>query len=328
MKWSLATLTALVVAVLVFPVWDARQATAVAATPTPAALQYDEIMRTVIPPATPPAVGTFATDYQTAAAATPMAKPPSFNPFAMKAYYQQLQSMATAIHLARYTFYKGWIRRDDPVAQTATIEKCDRHQYVKLDLAKQTYTSITAADACTTPVQPMGGPPQATHEAPGTVDLTASTTNTNLGPMTIDGIATTGFDRSVDVKMSNATGSCRNMEMNLAVTQYVANVSVPHRFCPLPRGMNPMEAAGAMQQGCKPTYVGTGQSGDFNLDTMGVNVGTADRLVMYSKMAPAAGGRGMGFGMITERGNVKWFGGSQADALFQIPAGFTQTQGP
>ncbi len=328
MKWTLAAFAALAVAAFLTPAFQAGSGAAVAATPTPAALQYDEITRMVFPPATPPAPGTFAVDYQLAAAATPAPKAPSFNfgtmlnPAAARAYAEQMQQMAFALHLVRYTFYRGWIRRDDPVARTATIEKCDQHQYVKLDLANKTYATITAQAACSTPMQPMGAPMQASREAPGTVDLTTTATSKNLGPMTIDGVATTGWDRSVDVKMSNATGSCRNGDFNMNVTQYVSNVNVPHRFCPLPHGMNPLEAAGAVQGGCKPAIAGA-QSGDFNLDTMGIGVGSGDALVMFSGMSTAAGPKN-GAGMFVERGNVKWLGGADAASLFEIPAAFTQ----
>jgi hypothetical protein len=331
MKWTLAAFAALAVAAFLSPALQSGSSAAAAATPTPAALQYDEITRTVIPPATPPAPGTFAADYQTAAAATPMPKLPGFNMGtlfnvgALKAYGQQLQQMVNGLHLTRYTFYKGWIRRDDPIARTATIEKCDQRQYIKLDLANKTYTMITAAGS--TPMQPMGGVPQPSREAPGTVDLTATATSNNLGPMTIDGIATTGWNRSVEMKMTNATGSCRNADFNMNVTQYVSSINVPHRFCPLPHGMNPMEAAGAMQGGCKPTVEGA-QGSDFNLDTMGSSGGSADDLVMFSRMSAGGGTQGpAGFGMIVERGNVTWFGGADAAALFEIPAGFTQAPG-
>ncbi|MBV8155900.1 MAG: hypothetical protein JOY98_15895, partial [Candidatus Eremiobacteraeota bacterium] len=40
-----------------------------AAEPTPAAFQYDEITRMIMPPATPPAPGTFQADYQAVASA-------------------------------------------------------------------------------------------------------------------------------------------------------------------------------------------------------------------------------------------------------------------
>jgi hypothetical protein len=334
MKWTLAALAALALAAFLPSAFSSDATVAAAATPTPAALQYDEISRMVVPPATPPAPGTFAADYQVAASATPIPKLPGFNlglmfnPAAQKAYAQQMQAMVAQLHLTRYTYYRGWIRRDDPIAQTAEIEKCDRHQYIKLDLANKTYTSMTAEAACATPQMPMPGPPQQASggEAPGTVDLTTTVNNTDLGPLTLDGIPTTGYDRSVEVKLSNATGSCRNGDFKLTVRQYVSNVRVPHRFCPLPKGLNPLTAAGAASPGCKPSVNGVA-NGNFSVDTMGVDVGSLDNLVMFSRMSADAGGHAQGLGMFVERGNVRWFGGHDAEALFAIPPGFTPASG-
>ncbi|HEU5480331.1 MAG TPA: hypothetical protein VFU90_10885 [Candidatus Tumulicola sp.] len=331
MKWTLAGLAALAVAAFLPPAFNTGATVAAAATPTPAALQYDELTRMVIPPATPPAPGTFAADYQVAASATPIPKLPSLNfgmminPAAAKKYADQMQAMAAQVRVTRYTFYRGWIRREDPVARTAEIEKCDRHQYIKLDLANKTYTSISAEAACATPQAAMPGPPQASGEAGGTVDLVTTVTNTDLGPMTLDGIPTTGFDRSVELKLTNATGSCRDGDLKMTVRQYVSNVKVPHRFCPLPKGMNPLSAAGS-SPGCKPKIAGL-ENGNFSIDTMGVDVGSLDNLVMFSRLSADVGGRGAGFGMFVERGNVRWFGGQDAEALFVIPPGFTQTSG-
>lgn len=330
MKWSMPAIAALATAAAFSPVWHCGDGAAAAATPTPAALQYDEIVRTVIPPATPPAPGTFSADYAVAAAATPQPKPKMnfgmmFNQAAAKAYAEQMMQMANALHLARYTYYRGWIRRDDPIAQTATIEKCDKHQYVKLDLAKRTYSTIEQSAACATaPMQapgPTGAPAQ---EAPGTVDVSASVNSTSLGPLTIDGIATTGWNRDVDVKMANATGSCRNAELKMGMQQYVSTIKVPHRFCPLPRGLSALAAAGATQGGCRPKLDTAG--GNFDIDSAGLGVGASDNLVLFSTMSAGSGPRGQTMGFFIERGNVRWFGGRDAEALFEIPAGFTQAE--
>lgn len=328
MKHSLWGIAALAAAAFFAPLWHSGPAVAVAATPAPAALQYDEITRTVMPPATPPAAGSFAADYAVAAAATPLPALPKlnlglmFNPGAQKAYADRMMQMANELHLSRYTYYRGWIRRDDPAAQTATIEKCDRHQYVKLDLAKRTYSTIEASVACATPSQPSMAPAAPSREEPGTVDVSATAASTSLGPLTIDGIATTGWKRDVEVKLTNATGSCRNADLTMSVQQYVSTMKVPHRFCPLPRGgLSPLAAAGATQGGCTPKFVAA--NGSFDLDSAGLGVGTGDDLVMFSSMSPGAGPRGQTLGLIVERGNVRWIGGRDAAALFEVPAGFT-----
>ena len=326
MKWSIAAVAALA-AVVLSVVSHPGQKVAVAATPTPAALQYDEIMRTVLPPATAPPAGSFSADYAVAAAATPIPplQKPNFgmmiNPAAARAYAEKMQAMANAMHLARYTYYRGWIRRDDPVTQTATIEKCDKHQYVKLDLAKRTYTSIDESAACASvPAQPMMPPAAPEQEQPGTVDVSATVNNASLGPLTLDGVATTGWNRDVEVKLSNATGSCRNADLKMSLVQYVSSIKVPHRFCPLPRGrMSPLAAAGVAPGGCTPKI---DPAHSFDIESAGLGVGSGGELVMFSTMS-AGGARGQSFGMFVERGNVRWLGGHDAAALFEVPAGFT-----
>lgn len=306
---------------------------AVAATPTPAALAYDEITRMILPPATPPAPGSFQNDYAAIvnassgqSQANEQARAgglagmvgrmmggnvPGGNPMAMM----------TAGHLMRYTYYRGWMRTDDPVGQTATIEKCDEHRYITLNLAKKTYAIANARPACATPAMPMEGRGRApAAQEPGTADLTMTSTAQSLGPMTIDGIATDGSDSSMHASMTNATGSCRDGSFSMSVIQYVSQIRVPRPYCPLPRTMSaaPMGAMGA-GGGCKPTVHASG--GGF--------INPADRLVMYSRIPVGAGGNGgngAGMNMVIERGNVKWFGGAPAEALFAIPPGFQQEQ--
>lgn len=326
MKWSIPAIGAVAAAAFLAPVSHAGQSAAAAATPTPAALQYDEITRSVLPPTTPPPPGSFSADYAVAVAATPPSMPKMnvgmiFNQAAAKAYAEQMQQMANALHLTRYTYYRGWIRRDDPVAQTATIEKCDKRQYVKLDLAKRTYTTIDESAACATPSTLPAAPPAAPSQAePGTVDVSATASNTSVGPLTIDGIATTGWNRDVEVKLANATGSCRNADLKMSMIQYVSTIKMPRRFCPLPRGMSPLAAAGAAQGGCTPKI--DTANGNFDIESAGLGVGSSDNLVMFSTMS-VGGGKSAAMGFFVERGNVRWIGAHDAAALFEIPAGFT-----
>jgi hypothetical protein len=156
----------------------------------------------------------------------------------------------------------------------------------------------------------MGGAPS--QEQPGTVDMTMTGTSKGLGPLTIDGIATVGSDNDMSMTMANATGSCQNGSFSTSMTKYVSQIHVPRPFCPLPRTMT----AGGMAQrnaGCAPRMHFSGTGNVMN---------DGDRLVMYSLMKFNAG-RGGG-AMVIERGNVKWFGGAQADALFSIPPDFTK----
>jgi hypothetical protein len=352
-KRASLALGVLALVAFLWPGWTPQKNVAVAATPTPVALQYDQITRMVIPPATPPAPGQFQGDYAAIVgtlpspaangdAATPTPQPPkrggiggllgavmgaapggepgSGNP--MMAGLDKMRKGS----LTRYTYYKGWIRTDDPVAQTAVISKCQEHQYITLDLAKKTFTMTTTKPACdTAPPMPMGPRhPQVENEAPGTVDMTVSNSLQTIGPMTIETIATTGYDNTMQMSMTNATGSCNNSSIGMNMEQYVSKIAIPHAYCPLPHSTysgNPSDVV--VHGGCKPKMHVTGT---------GTGMLEMNNLVMFSKMSfnAAAGGGGDshmgGFAAITERGNVKWLSGAPADALFTVPPGFTPAQ--
>ncbi len=324
---------------------------AVAATPTPVALQYDQIVRMVIPPATPPAPGSFQADYAVitggpagasadASAATPTpapkhggigsllstvmgGQPPNGgSPDESGGNFGGAMDAMRKGTLTRYTYYKGWLRTDDVVHQTAVISKCQEHEYITLDLAKKTYTMTNTKPACdTTPQMPMGPrSPQVENEASGTVDMTITNTAQNLGPLTIEAIATTGFDHALQMSMTNATGSCANNSMGMNLEQYVSKIPLPHQYCPLPRGAGSYDPSSVVVHGgCKPTVHASGNaSGMFDMD----------KLVMFSKMTLNAAGLQShmgGFAQVTERGNVKWYSGATADALFTVPPGFTKS---
>jgi len=330
MKWTLGVFGAVVAVALLAAAARWEPVPVAAATAPPAALQYDEISRPLVPPNTPPPPGSFAADYQAAATAqTP--KPHGFNPFTAVHDAQEMMKAVTAGRVTRYAFYNGWIRRDDVNAQTATIEKCDRHQYITLDLGKRTYSITTQTPPCPAPSQYSGMPP--VHGAgggSGSVDVTVSATTTNLGPMTIDGIDTAGVDRAIELKMSNATGSCRNgmagMDVTVDAREYVSQISVPRRFCPLPpsTSLTDLFTRYGLGNGCTPAFHSE-QGGNAAPFLPGAESGKT--LVLYSSSTlgvPNAPKQAGGFGMVVERGNVKTLTPAEARALFEIPAGFTQ----
>jgi hypothetical protein len=345
MKRATIVFAAIALAAFFAPGLNGQRGAAVAATPTPAALQYDEINRVVMPPATPPAPGTFADDYAAimASVSSGGGQPAPAHrglggmlgavlggsaPGAGAGGAGGMMGMMGAGHLVRYTYYNGWIRTDDPLAQTATIEKCAEHQYITLNLAAKTYTITNTQPPCPPAASPMGRPMQGQTEqaAPGTVDMTIKSSNQDLGPLTIDNIATTGSQGSIDMSMANATGSCHDGDFGMNITQYVSQIAEPRAYCPLPRSAtSPAAMMSRMQGGCKPTMHMQGSGGNPFAE------GGLGRLVIYRRMAMSSGsmggggGRGLsGMNMVMERGNVKWLSGAPADALFQVPAGFTQ----
>jgi hypothetical protein len=343
---------ALAAAVVGTALWQTH---AGAAAKKPVALQYDEIVRMAIAPNTPPPPGAFQTDYATimsgvstttatAPPATPTPAPkrhglfgvlqqvvtgaPSGddgnsqsdqsgdgNPYvanAMKAMKKMQQGSLT-----RLTFYKNWLRTDDPVNRTATISKCDIHQFISLDLAHKTYSINNTAPKCPpSNVPAYGGPGRTTveNEAPGTGDITFKNSATNLGPKTLDGIPTIGWDRAMEYASTNSTGSCTNGDFKMMTLAYVSQIVPPRRYCPLPAGSAPSSPESVIVHGgCKPR-MHNAMSGFGSI---------SDRLEMYLKMT-YGGQAGQAPAVVTERGNVKWYEQPQADALFSVPPGFTK----
>ena len=286
-------------------------------TPTPVGLQYDEINRMAIPPATPPPPGAFAPDY--AAIINPPAQansddqPDAEAAAAMKAMGIKMPGGMPNFmkgDLKRWAFYKGWIRVDDVVAKTAEIRKCDLHQFIELDLNKKTYrlSDQSAADAAAA----QGG--QGQRMGPGTAVFTVKRVGTALGPMTLEGVATKGYHSSLAMNMTNASGSCEKGSGSTSFeTQYVSGIHEPRAFCPMNRN-----EFGMAMGGCKPT---------MKMQNSGA-IPPRERLVMYSKVAtlpPGASDESAAVSaFVTERGNVKVLFMPDATALFTIPRDFTK----
>lgn len=235
-------------------------------------------------------------------------------------------------HVVRYTYYtaNNWVREDDPLEQTATISKCRQHQFISLDLAKKTYrVSDTTPKGCpTTPGQPEApAKAETATPQPGTVDLTLTSTTSNLGAKNLSGVRTTGSQGSFEMAMTNATGSCRNGDVKASFVSYVSGIKRPAAYCPLatpkyvPSAPVDIERHGG---GCKPTlHVKGGASAN-------IPGSQADLLEMYTLMTITSGGNAKQaqsnkpFSTLLERGNLAWLSQGQADPLFEIPSGFTE----
>ncbi len=304
-----------------------------------AGLQYDEIVRMVLAPATPPPPGSFADAYAQVMAdaqAQPSAEPAKHHGGLaglmsnISNMGQQVQQAANQVqtlmkngHLTRLAYYNGWVRTDDPVNKTATIDKCREHQLIQLDLAHKTYKTVDTQgkpQACPTPAMPAANQRQEINEAPGTVDLSIASTAKGLGGLNIQGVPTTGSVDTTKMSMTNATGSCKNGSFEVQSTRYVSNLRVPRRYCPMPKttvaASTPVEAV--VHGGCKPAIKG-GATGAYWMRT-------GDRLELYDSMAMMSGENSGRFQTVTQRGNVNWLTKSQADALFSVPSDFTQAQ--
>lgn len=355
---AFASLVAL--SILAAPTKHGSVAVAATPTPTPVALQYDEISRFIVAPATPPAPGSFGEDFALAMSASPMPGSPGSNAATPAPKHHGLgglvggmipgmsggnpgdasaggppvgamsmMNMMRTGRLMRYTYYytKGWIREDDPIAQTATISKCNEHIFITLDLAKKTYTQMSTqpqGSNCFEMPAMDGGRPGArapqTNAAPGTEDLAISAKSQNLGPKTIEGIATTGSSADMSMAATNATGSCQNAQFSMSTVKYISEIGKPRAYCPLSSrpavATDPTQVAA--QGGCKPAIHGSPAS------MSGMNSNKLEMYILLNYSSQES--RGHAVGMLTERGHVAWLYKPQADQLFSIPPDFTAAQ--
>lgn len=300
-------------------------------TPTPVAIAYDEITRMAFAGVTPPPVGSFSGDFQRIMSAAQNPAPDTADTDQMPPQVQAIlrghmgaagnpmasMQMGT---LKRYTFYwvKGWIRIDDPVAQTATIYKCKEHQTIYLDLAKKTYRLVTGTGDTDDKTASGGTSPYPPEMmAPGTAKMTVNAKSSALGPKTVEGIATHGYDSTNAVSMTNATGSCRNGSFNSHVLEYISNINEQRPYCPLPgRAFSGASQYGGPAGGCKP---------DVTARHSGSAHPPANKLAMY-RLSEFGAGQGQGGAMVLERGHVTWLYNPDIPPVFNIPADFKQQQ--
>ncbi|NNM98900.1 MAG: hypothetical protein HKL91_03765 [Candidatus Eremiobacteraeota bacterium] len=309
-------------------------------TPTPVALQYDQITRMLMPAATAPPPGSFDESYQQLMAiadATPSPSPAHHGFSGLGGMLARgmmkhaigaadsLPSMMAMMRdgsLERVTFYKKWVRTDLPLQHTATIEKCDRHETIYLDLAKKTYRVVKDGEGCggaTVTPAPMGNMPgNMTNMAPGTATMTLSTTQRDLGTKMLEGFRTHGTQARIAMTTTRATGSCHNGSSGMTIVRYISGIDRWRAYCPLPSasGMPPLSVSGAIDRGgCKPQVVTKGGA------AVGLMSG-GGKLALYRLMEMQAGS-GESVGSLLERGNIRWLYRPEAKRLFSIPSDFT-----
>uniref|UniRef100_E6Q2J1 Uncharacterized protein n=1 Tax=mine drainage metagenome TaxID=410659 RepID=E6Q2J1_9ZZZZ len=310
-------------------------------TPTPVALQYDQIVRMLMPSATAPPPGSFDESYRqlmAIAEATPSPAPAhrGFSGFGgmlargmMKhamGSVSSVQSMMATMRdgsLERMTYYKNWVRTDFPVQHTATIEKCDLHETIYLDLAKKTYRiakdNAGCGGATASPAPMPNMPGTMMNMAPGSATMTLSATQSDLGTKMLEGYRTHGSQARITMSMTGATGSCRNGSSGMTIVRYLSGIDKWRAYCPLPRvpGMPPISVQGAIDRGgCKPRVV-TKSGAAFGLMAGGA------QLALY-RLLEMQNGSSATIGSLLERGNIRWLYRPEAERLFSIPSDFTR----
>lgn len=235
-------------------------------------------------------------------------------------------------HLLRYAYYNGWERIDDLIDQTATIRKCDMGEVYRLDLAHKTYSVYDPNS------EPIAAPPPATRAAtpvtvstpapPGTAVAVITSATKTLGPLRIENQPTNGYSQTMSFATTQSTGSCRDASASVTMQQYISGIDQPAvAFCPARRAPvpeSPADLAAPPQPagGCRPTLelhnsgspIPTGKLALYTLMTMNASGGATP--APSSSAAP-------GIGFLTERGNLKTLGATDA-ALFSVPSDFTR----
>ena len=223
-----------------------------------------------------------------------------------------------------YYYMGNWEREDDPGKQTGTIYRPDRKQIIHLDLAKKTYTIEDMGSATPPPAAPPQ-PPQPNQPTqppqPGTAKQDITVSSNLIGPMTIDGTATTGYHSDFKIVTTEATGSCQNGTYEASVDDYVSSIVPPNTQASdlMRQGLTTMSPSMfAAKGGCTPTT------------TMHKAVGAtapAGHLTLWEiltfKGGQQSGSQGQSFSTYIERGHVHILGPGDA-GLFDIPPGFTK----
>ncbi len=233
--------------------------------------------------------------------------------------------------LIHYAYYNGYERIDDVASNTATILKCAQHQRIVLDLAKKTYrienpdgdANETARDRAGASVSRGCTPSKAPRMTPGTAVMSMTSTTKVLAPAKQSGILAHGYASTNTMAIEKATGSCKNSSFNVALIAYFSDYPLARAYCPLPKSVRHPESVTEMMQpidGCKLTPT---------VRTSGPTLPT-DRLALYQLMKmggsteSSPGVPAGGFSLVTERGNVKTLGPTDAN-LFEIPADYKKT---
>ncbi len=318
---------------------------AVAATPTPApvALQYDEITRTIVAPATPPAPGGFSDAYKLAMSARPMQRAESSSietptlkskgivgggaelipgePGGSNTVESITDTVSNGASNGAATSSLGPIvSREMGAGYVVRYTFYFAKGWMRADYPFAQIAAIAKCDehvlitlylASKTYRQSSndcsGGLP------PSTEDLTVeATAPADLGSQTIDGISTTGSTVDMTMTASNATGVCGNVQLRFTRVAYVSKIPKPQAHYP-PAWAPPLGADPAHQvvPGCEPMLHGSEAS-------QSAAVSSALEMYVLTNYIESQGI----VRHVIERGHVTVLDPSAADPLFEVPAGF------
>ena len=287
-----------------------------------------------------PAPGSFQADFAAAASASASGETnvPKM-PFGLGKMVAKAQGAIAALKTG--TAEKHYVgitkeRVDNVATQTGDITDCSARTITHLDLAKKTY-SVESLDH---PVPTA--PPARSHatEAPGPAatddgtKIAIAITTKALGPKTIEGVATSGYDMNMKMTVSKPTGE--SSTTNMLMTAYYSAMPDPTFSC----RSKTFYPAGAPESARAPSMAMYGMmmkalstpKGDsrFTVTNSGPSV-PFGKLAMWTdtQMGAAAGtttnatGAPSGFNIISERGDLKT-PLPDTDPIFAVPPGFTK----
>jgi hypothetical protein len=297
-------------------------------------IAYDEMTKVIMNTAAPQP-GNFPADFKNSVdSARAAANAPKHHGLFAKMYDMADMAKAEMAQMKNGTpsthyFLNNWDRNDDPVHQTATIIRPDRKQIIHLDLLNKTYRiedMTTTMPVMTESPPPNPGPPgPQPSPQPGTGKLDVTTSSTVLGPKTIDGVHTVGYNQDLKIVSTQSTGSCVDGNFETTITEYISDITPPlaksNPTLKYHLSGHPPLMTGA-RPGCNPTTT-THHSGSVEPPSDHLNIWTL--MTMKAGAQTNQGQMGGNFSMLTERGNVRDLGPGDA-GLFDIPAGFTKQQ--
>jgi hypothetical protein len=285
-----------------------------------------------------PAPGTFSADFQAASSAEASASNTPKMPFGLGKMMAKAQ--AAIATLKSGTAEKHYIgatkeRIDNVAEQTGDITDCTARTITHLDLAKKTY-SVESLDH----PMPTAAPATSHASAPGPAPTDDGTkiaidlTTKSLGPMTIDGVATTGYNMNIKMTATKPTGE--SSTINMLMTAYYSAMPDPSFSCPRPADYYPAGApqnargASMAMYGMMMQALSTKGSSRFKITNSGPSIPfgklamwTDTQMVAPGAAAPNPGAPAGGFSIISERGDIKT-PLADNDQIFSIPAGFTK----
>ena len=274
---------------------------------------------------TTPQPGNFATDFQTAS--QPMNQPAQrgglFGAIAAAAGAggQMMQMMSQGF--AERHYVAGNMRRTDNLSfQSARLVDCSARTVTTMDLAKKTYR-VTSLDAPPQPGAPRGQSRGGPMQDDGS-KMDIKLVNTALGPKTIDGVNTSGFQSNITLTVTKPSGESQSIET--LMTQYASPYAQPDEACPSSDPMAALMAGGgppmmSMYRQMLTAIKNPNGSPRFTVSASGPQP-PAGKLDLFLAVQPKTTGV-PGFTMISENGNIHQVSDTDK-SIFAVPADFTK----